>query len=359
MSSKKTSFIALLFVFISTIYISSNIFAQTITPVSKPGINVTLSPVFMNVSVQAGTTKRYSFKVTNNNSFDEVYRIAVIKYQPDNKGSIIPSEFTTTPDPTLSWFKFPVSKVTVPAKATEKIEFDISPAKDAFLGYYFGIAVERAAENYTEGGTTRVVGAPTIPVLLEVTRMVGKDLVGIDADSSKYKQGVLTSFKTTSSWYEELPTEFEVTFKNTGKIHLVPFGEIFINQGKGTEIANIPINESNGNTLPNSQRTYKSIWNDGFIVREPIKEADGQYRKDKNGNLQYKTQIYWDKLTKFRIGRYSAHAVLVYNNGQFDVPLEADLAFWIIPWKIILVIAILIALIIFGLRNLVIGLLRS
>lgn len=339
---------------------TTGVLAQTVTQAQtqKSGINVTLSPVFMNLAVQAGTTRKSSFKVTNNNNFTETYNVAVIKYQPDNKGSIIPSELSKIPDTTTSWFKFYTNRIVVQPRSTQKVDFEVSPPKDAFLGYYFGIALERAREDFTQTDTTKVVGAPTIPVLLEVTRLVGKDLVGIDADITKYKSGSFADFKTTSSWYEELPAEFEVTFKNTGKIHLVPFGEIFVSQGKNSEIAAIPINEGAGNTLPNSQRTYKSIWNDGFIVREPVKE-NGQYKKDDKGNMVYKTQIYWDKLTKFRIGRYTAHAVLAYNNGQYDVPLESSIAFWIIPWKIILVVAILIALVLFGLRNLVVGLLRT
>lgn len=345
------------FLFLTSFSFAQTAHAQTPSVGPKAGMNLTLSPVFMNMLVDAGKSAKRTFKVTNNNDFVENYQIVVLKYIPDNKGSIIPADFDKQDD-TVKWFKFSKNKISVAPKATEIVEFELFAPGDAFLGYYFGIAVERAREEFGATDTAKVVGAPTIPVLLEVRRQIGKEMVGAEGDPTKYKTAEIGSFKTTSSWYEYLPAEFEIAFKNTGKIHLVPFGEIFIGQGKNKEIASVPVNEASGNTLPGSTRTYMVKWNDGFIVREPVKE-NGMVKQDTKGNTVYKTNVYWDKLTKFRIGRYTANLVLVYNNGQYDVPLEQQISFWILPWKIILVATILISILLFGLRNLVVGIFRS
>ncbi len=333
-------------------------FAQTTipTPIPKAGVNLTLSPVFMNMLVDAGKSVKRSFKVTNNNDFVENYNIVVLKYIADNKGSIIPADLDKQ-DSTVKWFKFKKDKISIAPRSTETLEFELAVPKDAFLGYYFGIAVERSKDNFDTKDTAKVIGAPAIPVLLEVRRQIGKDMVGADADPTKYKNGEIASFQTSSPWYEYLPAEFDIAFKNTGKIHLVPFCEIFIGQGKNTEIASVTINEGGGNTLPGSVRTYKAQWDDGFIVREPVKE-DGAVKKDEKGNVVYKDNIYWDKLTKFRIGRYTANLVLVYNNGQYDVPLENQISFWILPWKIILITIFFISILLFGLRSLVVSIFR-
>ena len=355
-TGKKTTIISVFFLLLSTLIVSV-VKAQTPSAPPKSGMNLTLSPVFMNVMVEAGKSTKRTFKVTNNNDFVENYQIVVLKYLPDNKGLIIPADLNKQ-DETVRWFKFGKNKITVAPKSTETVEFELFAPSDAFLGYYFGIAVERAREEFGSTDTAKVVGAPAIPVLLEVRRQIGKDMVGAEGDPTKYKTAEIGSFKTTSSWYEYLPAEFEIAFKNTGKIHLVPFGEIFIGQGRNKELASVTINEGSSNTLPGSTKTYKVQWNDGFIVREPVKE-NGKVMQDAKGGTVYKTNVYWDKLTKFRIGRYTANLVLVYNNGQYDVPLEQQISFWILPWKIILAATILISVLLFGLRNLVVGIFRS
>jgi hypothetical protein len=48
----------------------------------------------------------------------------------------------------------------------------------------------------------------------------------------------------------------------------------------------------------------------------------------------------WDlqKGNKLRMGRYTAHLLMVYDNGQRDIPLEATVSFWVLPWKLLLMV---------------------
>jgi hypothetical protein len=73
----------------------------------------------------------------------------------------------------------------------------------------------------------------------------------------------------------------------------------------------------------------------------------GQPKLDKNGNPIMTLQINWNRLTSFRIGRYTANLLLVYDNGQRDVPLEATVAFWVLPYKAILVILLFLIIVFF------------
>jgi len=77
------------------------------------------------------------------------------------------------------------------------------------------------------------------------------------------------------------------------------------------------------------------------------KTVDGQALTVKNG--QPVEQLRWnfsEPISKFRFGKYYAHLVLVYNNGNHDVPINAYLTFWVIPWKLILIILAAIAAVI-------------
>ena len=62
--------------------------------------------------------------------------------------------------------------------------------------------------------------------------------------------------------------------------------------------------------------------------------------KDGSVLLKGGKQVYalkWDssKLSHLRIGRYTANLVMTYDDGKRDVPLEAVVSFWVIPWRLI------------------------
>jgi len=328
---------------------------ETIEVPADSGINLTLSPVFLNLTAYAGKSVKSTIKLTNNNEFTEKYRLSVIKFVPDTKGeSIIPIE-DASGDETLDWVKLARPEVTVRGGSAETVEFEVTVPEYAFLGYYFGISAQRAAEP-GEQGTAKVVGQAIMPILLDVVREGDKGPLFVDGDEGIYKRAELASFTTSSWWYEYLPTDFEIRFKNTGKVHLVPFGDMLIQQG-GIDVGSLPINEGRGNTMPGVTRTYTASWADGFIVREPVQNESG-FVLDEQGNKTYNTVVRWDALPKMRIGKYTAKAIVVYNNGRHDVPLEALVSFWVIPWKIILALTLILTLVIFGIKSAVSNLMR-
>jgi hypothetical protein len=102
----------------------------------------------------------------------------------------------------------------------------------------------------------------------------------------------------------------------------------------------LSVNPNAGNTLPNSSRVFPVDWSDGFPLYT-IKRESNQIVSDKNGKPV--VQLSWDfsKTNKFRFGRYYAQLVLVYNDGSKDVPISAELSFWVIPWKLILLLILI------------------
>jgi hypothetical protein len=121
--------------------------------------------------------------------------------------------------------------------------------------------------------------------------------------------------------------------QNQGNVHLRPTGNIFISAGNN-DLVSLDVNPGQSNIIPGTNKTFETSWNDGFLVKEQVME-NGQVKLDKNGKPVEKLTINWDKLTSFRIGRYTANLLLVYDNGQRDIPLEAKIDFWIIPYRII------------------------
>jgi hypothetical protein len=43
----------------------------------------------------------------------------------------------------------------------------------------------------------------------------------------------------------------------------------------------------------------------------------------------------WKQLGSLRMGKYVAKVVIVYNDGQRDIPIVTSYTFWVIPWRLI------------------------
>lgn len=304
----------------------------TLQPKEKPegGIDLTVSPVFINLLTDPGKKVSSQIKIKNNSNQTEYLAIKLAKFEASTDGSM-PKLMKLDPnDEFLKWISFSESQFTLASNQTKTITVTVTPAKTAGLGYYYGVIFQRIAEKDPAVGESIVAGAPAVSILLEVKSPNAK------------REIQLVDFTTDKLFYEYLPTTFKVKVSNTGNIHIVPGGNIFIDSLKTKEIAILPFNAPRGNILPDSERTYEVIWNDAMIVTT---------REDKDGKTSYKTSWDFAKADKFRIGKYTAHVLMVYDNGERDVPLEATVSFWVIPWKILAGLAIVTIFVVIGVRS--------
>ncbi len=327
MSTSKIASLSLgLFLSILTLLLSplSQVQAQTVTPVTSQtptktttaptaGINLTLSPTFLNLTANPGEEVESSFRVKNNSNFTENLRIRLAKFETVEGGKPVLSDVTSN-DTFVSWVSIPEKEFSVSPNETKMITFSITPPAEASLGYYYAFVIERVLERESAGQSALLAGSPALLTLLEVRSPNAK------------RELQLVDFKADKLFYEYLPTTFTVQVKNTGNVHIVPSGNIFIDQGNKKDIAILSANESRGNILPQTERSFTGTWSDGMITMVP---------KPGHPN-QFETKIDFDKpLSTFRIGKYTANLLLVYDNGERDVPLEASISFWVIPWKMI------------------------
>ena len=153
--------------------------------------------------------------------------------------------------------------------------------------------------------------------------------------ANEKKQIVVTSFTTDKKLYEYLPTTFNITVHNTGNVHVVAMGNIYISRDHKNNIAVIDVNPNLGNTLPDSSRVFSVTWSDGFPVYKK-KTDNGQVISDKSGKPVMQLNYDFSKTNKLRFGKYYAHLTLIYDDGTKDVPIEAEVSFWVVPWGLIL-----------------------
>jgi hypothetical protein len=349
---KITKIILVLFLtFAFSLFTFNYVFAQSPTesplevPREKPatGINLSLSPTFLNLRTDPGKEISSSFKVRNNNTFPEYLKLTLAKFETDANGQSVLSDITAE-DKFATWIEFEEDEVVVNPQESKTISFTISPPEEASLGYYYAILVSRIQEQEGEGAV--ISGSTAIPVLLEV-----------EVENAK-RELQITSFKPQSLFYEYLPTTFEVTLENTGNVHASPVGDIFIDSMFSKDVAVLPVNPARGNILPSGKRTFTATWDEGFAVRVR-KEENGVPVKDEKGNYVYETRYDFSKANMFRFGRYTANLLLVYDNGERDIPLEATVSFWIIPWKILGIGFVVLVLALVGLRSVLLPIWRK
>jgi hypothetical protein len=133
------------------------------------------------------------------------------------------------------------------------------------------------------------------------------------------------SFNVESIFYNYDGTEFTTVLRNDGNlISRAPKGFITV-KGLGEDIQ-VPFNEENVDVYPNSSRIFEEKW------------IDSEYPSE--GSIV--EQIAYE-ITNLRIGRYTAQLGVTNN---VDSQIIAEDSFWIIPWRLILLILLFLSIVI-------------
>lgn len=134
--------------------------------------------------------------------------------------------------------------------------------------------------------------------------------------------GTLKGFtlKNNLIQFQDEPINFRLLYENSGSVHLNPYGEIRIKNIIGQEVGYLWVEP--WYALPDSLRLREVSWSLPFLF-----------------------------------GRYTAIASI--NRGYGNIVDTAFVSFWILPWKALLVVFVLVTVVIAGLRYLIHKLRRS
>jgi hypothetical protein len=299
------------------------------------GINLVTSPLPVNLVTTPGSTMTTELRIKNGGTQTERLKVNLMKfgaYGEEGKPTLSDRE---AGDDYFDWVSFSPSSFDAAPGEWKTVKMTVKLPASAAFGYYYAPVFSRASvDRPADGKTNALVGSTAILVLVEAKVPNAR------------RELRLSNFTADRGFYEFLPADFTVKLHNAGNIHLVPRGDIFISQG-GHTIATIPVNPGSGNILPQTNRIFTTAWADGFplftdkTVNGKAVQKDGKTVRD----------LKWDigQVTKLRFGRYTATLALAYDNGTRDVPLEATLTFWVIPWRIIGVALLVIVFMAIGL----------
>lgn len=362
----KLSKLFFVFVFLTTMSMYPK--AQEVIPDS----GITISPVIFEFEAEPGESieidtnnldqTQTRIKYYNSTGQDKTIYLSTANFEPlDETGTpYFKEDDINTPYSSdfKSWITLETYKIFVKhLKPTEAIptivKYRIDVPHDAEPGsYYAGIL--QSLKSPEEEAQTRLDGSGA------VTNPKSAALILLTVKGDVTKQGLIESFypydpyKHDGSLFklfgmqilEYPPTKFAARIKNEGNAHFRPVGNIFIYRGN-KQIDSIKFNASKGNVLRESTRRFDAgPWGENrFFYREPVLDEQGRpILKNKKGDLKTRLKINWDRVFFFPIGKYKAKLVAVYDvEGNKEI-MEQTTVFWIIPWKLILLITITIGL---------------
>lgn len=281
-------------------------------PILQPGLaraqenaqGLQVSPVIVDLNSEKGGT--YTLKLTVTNVTASVLDVTsgVNDFTAaDESGN--PKIITDTSAPETSyslrsWVNVP-SNFSLSPKQSKNISVIVNVPKNAESGGHYGVI------RFT--GTPRQGGGQ-----VSLNASVGTLLLARVAGNITEKLSVQAFYAQQKGKRTGLVSQGPVTIvseiHNDGNVHVKPIGTLTVRDTFGKTVASYPFGGPNKNVLPGSTRKYEQEF---------------------------------DK--KWMFGRYTAHLEAGY--GTTGGVLIADTAFWVIPWKLILFLLVIITLAVF------------
>ncbi len=282
-------------------------------------LNITTSPLPISLVAQPGETVKTELRVKNSGTKPETLKVGLMKFAAYGEEGKPELKDREPGDDYFDWVSFSTTQFSALPNEWKDLTMTITIPSSAAFGYYYAVTFQRAnPKNPQDAQATAILGGSATLVLLDVQ------------SPNARRELQLTGFSTSKRTYEFLPASFTIKLKNVGNVHAAPTGTIYISRGS-EQIDTIKVNDGKGNILPSSGRIFTAEWMNGFPNYED-KVANGVVVQ-KNGQAEKVLSWKLSQLKNIRIGKYTAHLTMVYDDGQRDVPLDAQVDFWVIPWR--------------------------
>lgn len=260
-------------------------------------VSLVVSPPRTDFDINPGETLQKSIKVTNTSASELILDAKAIDFiVTDDAGT--PIKVTTEASGRFlasPWFTLETTELVVPPKETAQLTVVITAPQDALPGgHYAGIYFEpkeRRGEKKTVSYTTAQVGSL---FALNVTGEVKYDAVIKDFSVKNY----LSEFG---------PIDFSLTLENQSDTHISPQSSVVVKDMFGRTLETLKYDSLN--IFPFTSRTQ---------------------------------EIRWDQV--WGLGQYTATVTTTY--GPNGATTRRDLSFWIIPYRLIAAVLVVLLVII-------------
>jgi hypothetical protein len=221
----------------------------TISPVHAEisGTGLTLSPISQDISIQPGQTITGTLKVSNPTNTAVESTISASDFTSKNQGGE-PSFYSAPegePHAMSHWFHFSETDLTIAGQTSRTFTYTITAPADAEPGGHYG-AIFFTNKPSGNSDTTNAVQLNPVVGSLFLVRIPGNIV----------QSAQVAAFKSSHSRYANTPVDLTVSIKNTGNIHIRPFGDVVIKDWRHRVVASVPLNPNKGAVLPGSIRDF-------------------------------------------------------------------------------------------------------
>ncbi len=215
----------------------------------------------------------------------------------DGTPKLLLEEGESSPYSLKGWID-PLPQLTLNSKEVQDLPVTIRVPANAAPGGYF--AVVRFTATAPELDQTGVALSASLGALILLR------VNGDATESMSVEEFIVSKNGQVTSLFESTPIDFIVRVNNAGNVHEQPTGQAVVKDMFGNTIGAVNVNLVGGNVLPKSVRKFS----------QPLDKS-----------------ILGDRIL---FGRYTADLTMHY--GSTNQTATSSVAFWIIPWKLILLV---------------------
>ena len=260
------------------------------------------------INAKPGETIVIEISVTNRISEDRIFMLEVEDVVGGSDGkslTTISSEAAPGPYSIREYISFPNDTFDLDLGERAQIPVTITVPPNAEPGGFYGSVL---VSTVRKGGDADSL-APRSPIIARIGSLI---FLTIEGEVEKGGETIeINTINKTGKWYETGPIELGVLYENTGSVHLNPYGEISIKNMIGEEV--------------------------GFVTLEPW------FVLPKSLRLR---EVVWDR--EFLFGRYTVEAQV--NRGYEDIVDVVETSFWVLPWRMVGGVFLVLFIIIFSVR---------
>jgi len=258
------------------------------------------------IEVRPGETVIQEVTVTNRISAGRTFMLEVEDITGSNDGSSAVSLTGASRGPysIRDYIKFQENSFVLDLGERVRIPVVISVPPDAEPGGYYGSVLVSTIQPTGVGADA----APRSPIIARVGSLFFLRVLG---EAETEGETISISLINDKLVHESGPMELGILYENTGSVHVNPYGALSITNIFGEEV--------------------------GFVELEPWFVLPSSLRV---------REVTWDR--EFLLGRYEVTAKI--NRGYEDVVDEVTVSFWVLPWKIVGGVFLVLFIIIFSMR---------
>jgi hypothetical protein len=261
-----------------------------------------ISPPVMTLTTDPGKTIKARINVRNVSKTDLVVKGEANDFVAEGEGGtpkVLIGDNQSSPYSIKDWITLPASITLVPQEI-KTMQVTINVPADASPGGHYGVI------RFT--GTPPSLGGQGVSLSASLGSLILLSVNGNVKENLSVEEFSVNKNGKTGTFFDSTPTQIVERIKNTGNTHEQPAGSVTITNMFKKNVASFSYNPQSRYILPGS-----------------IRKFDQSLKHELNGKLLF--------------GKYTATLAILYGK-DYSQQLNSTITFWVIPWKIILIIIV-------------------